>query len=689
MVKRRRHVLVLGLLFIVIGMTWGTGVFNAVGAGGFDDPNSEAQQTAKRIANTFGKQDVDVIAMYTNETTIDDPAFSGAVRSVVADLRGADEVARVGTYYDENAPVFVSKDRRATYLAVTLRPSEDDEKRSAFEHIKQKFETSELKPQLGGIVAFQVATDELAEKDLARGEMFAMPAVLVLLVLIFGGLLAAGLPLLIGIFAILGAFTATRILTEITDISTFAVNTIVLLGLGMAIDYSLFIVSRFRDELRTGMNTTDAIVRTMATAGRTVFVSGVLIASALLSLLIFPQVFLRSIGLGGIAAVLLAMFASLTVLPALLAVVGRRVDALRVPWLTRRGENGNGDATDGGWARLAHSVMRRPVLYIGVVAAVLLLMGSPALDVKFSGVDERVMPEGTEARVVTERLASEFPGASAAPIDVLLSGASEVQKQEFVSRVGMFDGVEAVQTLEERDSSSLFRVSYIGERTGDAAQNTVRNIREMSLPPGIDVSVGGRTAADLDRLESLGSRLPWMFLLMGGVTFILLLMAFRSVLLPIKAVLMNIVSIGASFGVVVWIFQEGHLSDWLGFTTTGFIEPTVPVLVLVILFGLATDYEVFLLSRVREEWDKTGDNTQAVAMGMQQTGRIITAAALLLIVVASGFASGGVTITKMIGVSMVIGIAVDATLVRMLLVPATMRVAGAWTWWPRRSALQG
>jgi RND superfamily putative drug exporter len=386
--------------------------------------------------------------------------------------------------------------------------------------------------------------------------------------------------------------------------------------------------------------------------------------------------------------VLVAMIAALTVLPALLAVLGPRVNALRIPvhrlWLRRRGRAATTTAetstVDGAWARIARVVMRRPVLFAVGVTALLLLLAAPFLNVRFGGFDERVLPEGAEPRVVADRIRTDFPGGTVAPIEVLISGGGMIAPQ-IAAAIGELPGVTGVQQAASRDASTLLTVTYEGEPTSENAQNLVRRIRALPDPEGGQILVGGRPAADVDLLDSLGDRLPWMVLLMASATLVLLFLAFGSILLPIKAVLMNAVSIGASFGVVVWVFQDGHLADLLGFTPTGFIEPSNPIIMLAALFGLATDYEVFLLSRVREAWDRTGDNTLSVATGLQHTGRIITAAALLLVTVVAGFATGGIQFIKLIGVGMIVAIIVDATLVRLLLVPATMRLLGRWNWW--------
>ncbi|MFD0747827.1 MMPL family transporter [Phytohabitans flavus] len=560
---------------------------------------------------------------------------------------------------------------------VQLRAVEPDDKTKAYERLAPALDAPGLTTEAGGTVPFLYEANHQTERDLVRAETLSLPVLLVLLVVIFGGLVAAGLPLLVGGLAILGAFVAVRLLTLATDISVFAVNVITLIGLGMAIDYALFIVSRFREELAAGHETPAAIQRTMTTAGRTVMVSGLTIALALASLLIYPQVFLRSIGFGGMAAVLVAMLGALTVLPALLAVVGPRVNALRIPTPWRRREHVEGS----GWARLARSVMRRPWLYAVGVVAILAVFAAPAARMQFGGFDERVLPAGTEPRVVAARLAAEFPGSTVGPIEVLVSGVPLAEAQRFAQEVGRVPGVTGVQLTASRGDATLLSAAYTGEPTGDAAQEAVRTIRDLPGPDGAEVLVTGRTAADIDLVSSLASRLPWMALLIAVATLVLLFFAFGSVVLPIKAVLMNLVSIGASFGVVVWVFQDGHLSDLLGFTPTGFIEPSNPILMLAVLFGLATDYEVFLLSRVREEWDRTGDNTASVAHGLARTGRIITAAALLLVIVVAGFATGGIMFIKLIGIGMIVAIVVDATLVRALLVPATMRLLGRWNWW--------
>jgi RND superfamily putative drug exporter len=677
---RRRLVVAAALVIAVVGVAWGTGVFSRLVTGGFEDPGSESARANAQIARTFGGQSPDVLALYSNPAAqVDAPSFRGPVTAVAQRVRALPGVAGVATAYD-GTPGLVSRDRHATYLVIRLRALDDSGKRAEFDAIKSQLTAPGLSVQVGGTVAVDARIDALTKADVGRGEMIAMPIVLVLLILIFGGVVAASMPLLIGILAVLGALTVTRVVTLATEVSTFAINAITLLGLGMAIDYSLLMINRFREELRSGRPTDQAVARTLATAGRTVLVSGLLVALSLASLLIFPEVFLRSMALGGMAAVLVAMGSALTVLPAMLAMLGHRVNALRVP--VRWWRRAVAEASDeGGWARLARSVMRRPTRYVVAVLLVLVVLALPLLGVRFGSVDERVLPQSDPARATSERISTQFAGEAPAPILALLQNATPAQTQDVVRHIQALPDVTGARISAQRDAATLISTSYAGGFAGNHALDAVREIRSLSPPNGTQLLVGGDSAAIKDEMTSLGDRLPWMLAIMALVTFGVLLVVFGSILLPIKAVLTNVASIAATFGVLVWTFQDGHLAGVLGFTSTGHLEPTVLILVLAELFGLATDYEVFLLSRVREQWEVTGDNTAAVATGLQRTGRIITAAAALLIVVTAGFATGQIVVTKLIGIGMAVGIFLDATLIRALLVPATMRLLGRWNWW--------
>ncbi|GIG01999.1 MMPL family transporter [Catellatospora citrea] len=676
-VRLRWLVLGIAAAVLVIGASWGGGVFGDLISGGFDDPGSASSRAHREITAQLGRQDVDILALYSSDSlTQDQPAFRDAVTAVATELSGRPEVASVVGAHTPGVPGrFTSTDGHATYLAIQLRDGDENSKLDDLAALRDDLVADGLHTEVGGLIPFLDDANTRINDDITKAELISLPILLVLLVFIFRGLVAAATPLFVGVLAVLGAFVAVRLLAQVTDVSVFAVNIITMLGLGMAIDYALFVVSRFREELAAGRSPADAVARTLATAGRTVLVSGLTVALALASLLIFPMDFLKSMAWGGMAAVLVAMLAALTALPALLAVLGPKINAWRVP-LPKLFQAR--PAGEGGWARIARSVMNRPVLYALGVAAILALTATPFLRAQFGGFDERVLPAGTESRTVTERIAAEFPGGSAAPISVLVLGPGA---DTMLTRVQAVPNVSGAMIAAQQGDAALITASYPGEPADESAREVVRAIRGLPVPDGTQLLVGGRTAADLDQLDSLGGRLPWMLAMVAVSTFLLLFLAFGSVVLPLKAIVMNVISIGASFGVVVWIFQDGHLSDWLGFTVTGFLEPGNMVLMLAVLFGLATDYEVFLLSRVREEWDATGDNTQAVASGLQRTGGIITAAALLLMVVLGGFATGGTTTIKVLGVGMVVAVAIDAALVRAVLVPATMRLLGRWNWW--------
>jgi uncharacterized membrane protein YdfJ with MMPL/SSD domain len=675
--RRRWLVLAAALAFLAVAGAWGTGVFARLTSGGFDDPGSQSARAAAVAAADLGRDDADVVVLYrSEERTVDDPTYRQAVTGTLAALP-PDAVERTVSWFSTRAPGLVSTDRHATYAVLTLR-GDEQERVDALERIEDRLAAPGLETRVGGGTTVGRDIGERVSEDIARAETLSMPILLVLLVLVFGTVVAAALPLAIGVVAILGAFTALHVLSLFTEVSVFSVNVVTILGLGLAIDYGLFVVGRYREELARGLDTEAAIVRTMATAGRTVAVSGLTVAVSLSGLLIFPQVFLRSMGAGGIAAVLIAVVAALTVLPALLAVLGRRIEALPV---RRRRPRLHADT--GAWARLARSVMRRPVLYAAGVVAVLLLLGLPFLRVTFGGIDARALPAGTESRQVAEVLDRDFPANATSPIQAVVTqpAADPAALAAWVGEARTVPGVTSATVVGQRAGTAQVDLGFAGDPMSADARAVVDRVRALPPPPGGTVLVGGDTAVLSDLLASLGRLLPYMALIVAGATVLLLFLAFGSVVLPVKALLMNALSLTASFGAIVWIFQDGHLSGLLDFTPTGTLEATQPILVLAIVFGLSMDYEVFLMSRIRERYVATGDNTAAVAAGLQRTGGIITTAALLLVVVIGAFSLSGITFIKLIGVAMAIAIVVDATVVRALLVPASMRLLGRWNWW--------
>ena len=700
---RRRWVLAAAGLFVVVAVVWGTTVFGRLAGGGFDDRQSESAKAQTAAEQAFGRDGADVVAIYSSTVrTVDDESFQSAVTKTLEALPKA-YVARIITA--KQHPTMVSADRHSTYVVLQLVGDSDGARQDSYDQIKGQLAAPGLTTLRGGAVPINEDITAQVTKDIGKAESLSTPILIVLLILVFGGLAAASLPLAIGGLAILGAFTALRVISIFTDVSVFAINIVTMLGLGLAIDYGLFVVSRFREELAARGGEREAVqpalVATMRTAGRTVLFSGLTVALALSALMLFDLTFLRSMGYGGVAAVLVAMTGALTVLPALLAVLGPRVNSLRVrvPGVLRRTPRAAAGAAladgaaetettaaHGAWYRIATSVMKRPVLYVVGITAVLLLMGLPFLRVEWGSPDHRALPVGAEARVAGETLDAQFPASGTRPIDAVVTfdrpvTAAAADLAAYTERLKSVPGVTGAAVTGSAGDTARVSLTYTADPVSSEGRALVAAVRDVQDPPGAQVLVGGFSAQNADTLAAIGRTLPWAALWIVGGMVVLLFLAFGSVVLPFKAVLMNMLSLSASFGAVVWIFQDGHLSGLLNFTSVGSVEATQPVLMFAIAFGLAMDYEVFLLSRIREEWDRTHDNTRAVALGLERTGRIITSAAALLIVVVGAFATSGVTFIKMIGVGVALAILVDATVVRALLVPATMRLLGRFNWW--------
>jgi trehalose monomycolate/heme transporter len=685
--RRRRLVLVIAVIVIAFAAAWGTGVFSRLqSSGGFTPADSQSQQAANLAAAAFGRDSADVVVLYSSpDQSVRSPGFRAAVTGTLAALPHS-KVLSYATYWSTGSPQFISASGRETYAVLELAGSDDAARITSFDAIKNELAAPGLTTQTGGLIPTEQAINKEVTSDIGRAEGFSMPVLLIVMLVIFGSLAAASLPLAIGGIAILGSFTALRLLTLATPVSIYSVNITTILGLGLAIDYGLFMVSRFREELHRQPTTADAVARTVATAGRTVAVSGITVALALASLMLFPETFLRSMGYGGVATVLVDMLAALTVMPALLAVLGPRVNALRIRRTVRRPPVAEGE---GAWYRLARSVMRRPVLYAVPIVVVLLALGSPFLRVTWGGTDATVLPAGAEPRVVTEALNRDFPGNPTAPIESVVqfggpvagSPATAAALTAYVSRLDRVPGVSSAQVTGVSGDVARVDMRYGPGPYSPQARAIVGQVRDVTPPAGATVYVGGQTAQLVDELSSLGQTLPWMALVVASATFVLLFLAFGSVVLPVKAIAMNVLSLSVMYGVVVWIFQEGHLSGLLQFTPNGTIDPTMPILMFAIMFGLSMDYEVFLLSRIRERYDITGDNTAAVASGLQRTGGLITSLALLLIIVVGSFSASGITFIKLMGVGMIVALIVDASVVRVLLVPAVMRLLGPANWW--------
>ena len=680
--RRPLAVLLAGLALAMSAGVYGFGVFDHLSQGGFDDRDSESARELALERETFGNQTIDVIAIYSSDDLVaTDPEFQAAVQDVVEGIPEGTASQVVPYYEAPESSGLVTEDGHSAQVLISLAGESQDDYLTNYDELSPHLEAETVETDLAGAFAVFNDVNEITSEDLARAETISMPIVLILALLIFGSLVAASMPVLVGLIAMVGALALVRVITSFTEVSVFSVNVISLMGIGLAIDYALFVISRFREELALLPEddpdaSATAIMRTMVTAGRTVLFSGLIVAAAMCSLLIFPQAFLRSMGYGGMAAVLVAMLAALTVLPATLRLLGRKVDAGRLPW--RRHRAVSVEDEHGRWAALARGVMKRPILVIVGTVAALLLIASPFLGASWGSVDYRVLPPEAPAHVAADKLLEFGPETSSA--NLLLRDASQADVAAYTDEVKQVDGITDVQPVAQEDGTTLLRASWQGNSQVERSQDIVESLREVEPASG-SALVGGLSANTVDLIDSVGAHLPWMGLIVVAIMLVLLFIAFGSLVLPIKAVVMNMFSITASFGVVTWIFADGNLAGLLGFESPGYLDATNPILMLAILFGLSMDYEVFLLSRVREQWDRTGDNDLAVATGVQKTGRIITSAALLLAVVIGAFALSGIVFMKMIGIGMLVALIIDATVVRALLVPATMKLLGRWNWW--------
>ncbi|MER6950535.1 MMPL family transporter [Nonomuraea sp. NPDC000554] len=657
---RRRHlVLMATLLFTALGGLWGTGVFgNVIGGSGFESPDMESVRVERLLDGPLGRYSDDVVVLYESDSlTVDDPAFSGRVRQALATVP-ASSYQRMESYWTNRDESFVAKDRKATYVVVQLRSSVDQERVAQLRAIEDRFRAPGLKVTMGGTTSMTKQVNELAVSDLIRAEALSLPLVLILLLFIFRGVVAGLVPLGVGLVVIPGALVVLRVVSSFAEMSTYAVNVVSILGLGLAIDYALLMVTRFREELAAGRPVDEAVWRTTATAGRTVAFSGLTVAASFACLLVFPSRFLVSMAWGGVATVVVAVVVSLTLLPALLRMLGTRLVGRSRP-VGRR------------WYEVAHAVMRRPVLSTVGIVAVLLALGAPFLGVNWARPGDWVLPADAQARHVTEQLAGRFDGDPSRALTGVVTG----DPAPYLARFRTVDGVRTAEVTGSSQGLSRIHVTYAPDPVSPQARQMVEELR------GTGARFAGMAASRVDIVDMVLSRIPLMGLAAVVVSFVVLFLAFGSVVLPVKAVLLNLLSLTAAFGAIKLVFQDGWLSGVLGFVPVGAVDINFPVLVVGLALGLAMDYEVFLLARIREEWQRTGDPVESVAAGVQHTGRIITSAALLMAVVVAGFLTAQVTLMLMIGVGLTIAVVVDATVVRALLLPATMALLGRWAWW--------
>ncbi|WEO97306.1 MMPL family transporter [Streptomyces sp. FXJ1.172] len=681
---RPRLSLLVALVLTALAVVAGSGVADHLGSGGWEDPAAESSYATKALEREFPASQPNLLLLVdAGRASVDDPAVAAEARDLTSRLAAEKGVTGVGSYWQADAsaaPALRAEDGHEALIAARVTGDENTMAKT-LDRIAPHYRGTHGRVQvrIGGIVAVRHEMQTIIKEDLTRAELIALPITLVLLVMVFGSAIAALLPLGIGIVAILGTNAVLRGLTTFTDVSVFALNLTTALGLGLAIDYALFIVRRYREELSTGAAPLTAVGATLRTAGRTVLFSALTVAVSLAAMMVFPQYFLRSFAYAGIAVVLLAAAAALILLPAALVLLGHRVNSLDLRRLFRRGRT-PGPADGTAWARTAGLVMRRAPLFALGTTVLLVTLGLPFLGVKFGTADDRQLPSTAESHVVQQHIREDFPGSPGGGLEILAEGrATAAQYAAYKQRVAALPDVVRVDGPLVKGDAAYFTVQPGGEAVDGAAQRLTGDLRALHAPFGTKVT--GTAAVLVDTKHAIAGRLPWAAAFIAVVTLLLVFLLTGSVLIPIQAVVLNALSLTAMFGAVVWVFQDGHLSGPLGFTSPGSIETTLPVLMFCVAFGLSMDYGVFLLSRIKEEYDRTGDHEAAVRHGLQRTGGLITAAAVILAVVMVAIGTSRVTNTKMLGLGIALAVLMDAMVVRSLLVPAIMRLTGRATWW--------
>jgi uncharacterized membrane protein YdfJ with MMPL/SSD domain len=690
-IYRRRRIIGIGAaIFFVVAIVVGSSVSKHLAPYGNDDPATESVH-ADDLLKAKGYRDISVVVLVRGGP-VKSPQMRQRVTRVEHQLHARHDVASVHGYYDTGASYFVARNGRATYLAVALRPTEDKARQNAAESI-----ASELggKPgvTVGGYALAQQQVNHQTESDLRRAEMLAFPLLFVLSLIFFRSLVAAALPLLVGGLAIVGTLLILRIAAAVGSISIFALNLTTGLGLGLAIDYSLFMVSRYREELaRRGVDEegvpaartprAEALRATMQTAGRTILFSSLTVAAALASLIVFPQRFLYSMGIGGASVALFAALVALVVLPAVLSILGPRVNSLSPAFLQRRAERDAKPVQAGFWYRLSRFVMRRPIGVATVSATVLIALGIPFLHIRFTSVDAQILPTSASARQVDTALRTEFPPFRDTPIQVVVDGGGRHAVTRISDELHHVQGVAAVEPA-QRIGGRVSLINAVSSHSviAQASKDTVDRIRDLPEPTTATVLVTGASAHYVDFQASLARHLPIVLAIVVVATLVILFGMTGSVILPLKSLLMNALNLCAVFGILVLIFQDGNLEGPLSYTSQGGLEQTMPILLFAVAFGLSTDYAVFLLSRIKEARDLGASDSESVAIGLERTGRIVTAAALLFAIAIGAFATSEIIFIKENGIGTALAVLIDASIIRALLVPSLMELLGKWNWW--------
>jgi RND superfamily putative drug exporter len=691
---RTRLVLVLSAIAVVVMGAVGVGAFGKLESGGFDDPSAPSSRAKALIDRDFGGE-ANLVLLVTPDGGPRSAAATRAGRELTADLRHEPTVDGVVSYWDAPNAGLTSKDGSKVLVLAHIKGT-DNETPDRTRTITDRYtgDRGAITVAAGGAQAVSNDVDSQVTKDLGTAESIAVPVTLILLVLVFGSFVAALLPLVIGVIAVMGTFAELDVIGSFTDVSVFAINITTALGLGLGIDYALLIINRFREHLADGVPVPDALERTVRTAGRTIAFSSSTVAAAMAALLVFPQYFLRSFAYAGIGVVVIAATSAVVVVPALLAALGHRVNAGRLPGTSAVRRS---DAPL--WGRIATAAMRRPACTALPVLVVLLALASPLLKVTFGTPDERVLPTTAQSRVATESLDRDFASDDSAALQLVAEGAvAEGPLGDYAARLSRLPGVAQVEAATGtyrsgarksataqaaslgRPAAQRLTVSKTPGLSSSSAQQLVHIVREVPAPAGAKVLVGGSDAELVDAKHAIATRLPLAIGWIVITTFVLLFLFTGSVVQPLRALVLNSVSLCAAIGAMVWIFQDGHLSGLLGFTPMP-MDTSMTVLMFCVAFGLSMDYEVFVTSRIKELHDAGEDTASAVAGGLSRTGRLVTMAAVLLGASFFAFGTGKVSFIQMFGLGSGLAILIDAVAVRGILVPAAMRLLGRAAWY--------
>jgi RND superfamily putative drug exporter len=695
-----RLVLLVAGIGIVLAAFAGIHATSKLKSAGFVSATAPSQLAANQLKAQFGGTPDLVLLVTAKSGTVDQPAVAAAGRAVTSQLAASPGVSGVTSYWLGGGSGLRSRTgTQALVLAdVTGSNTQQTDRTNAITKMAKSV-GGPITVQVGGDVATGNAIGTQIGKDLAVAEGIAIPITLILMIFAFGSVVAALLPLAIGLMAIMATLAVLWLLSSVTNVSIYALNLTTAMGLGLAIDYSLLMVNRYREELAGGRTVEEAVLRSVETAGRTIVFSAATVAAALAALLVFPVYFLRSFAYAGISVIVVATVGALVILPALLSLLGVRVNAWRVP-LGRRQRAAVGRAESPFWRRVATVVMRRPVAAGLPVVIILLVAGTPFLHVHFGTPDDRVLPTSAQVRQVGDTLRTQFAAAADDTADVVtVKALSPAQSASYSAALSSLHGVASVTgpagiwaaghpvsaatglaAHYETASSSWFSAVITTDPLSSAAGSLVHQVRALPVPGRVTAYVGGDAASLVDQKHDLGDSLPLALILIVITTFIVLWLFTGSVILPIKALVLNGLNLSAVFGALVWIFQYGHLASILGFTPLP-TSTTMPILLFCIAFGLSMDYEVFMMSRIKELHDAGASNVEAVAGGLARTGRIVTTAAALLAVTFFAFGTSKVSFIQMFGVGTGVAILVDATLIRGVLVPAFMRLMGEANWW--------